>query len=47
MIHTEGKKYGLPADNLLFTSDIGYPLGFPREGVMELFQLSNLFICPS
>lgn len=47
MIRTEGKKYGLPADNLLFTSDIGYPLGFPREGVMELFQLSNLFICPS
>lgn len=47
MIRTEGKKYGLSADNLLFTSDIGYPLGFPREGVMELFQLSNLFICPS
>ena len=47
MIRTEGKKYGLSADNLLFTSDIVYPLGFPREGVMELFQLSNLFICPS
>ena len=42
-----GEKYGLSAGNLLFTSDIGYPLGFPRESVLELFQLSNLFICPS
>ena len=47
MIRTEGKKYGLRDEDLLFTSDIGFPDGFPRQGVFELFQLSNLFICPS
>ena len=47
MIRTEGKKYGLKNHDLLFTSEIGYPDGFPRQGVFELFQLSNLFICPS
>lgn len=47
MIRTEGKKYGLGDGDLLFTSDIGFPDGFPRQGVFELFQLSNLFICPS
>lgn len=47
MIRTEGKKYGLGEEDLLFTSDIGYEDGFPRQGVFELFQLSNLFVCPS
>lgn len=47
MIRTEGKKYGLGDGDLLFTSDIGFPDSFPRQGVFELFQLSNLFICPS
>ena len=47
MIRMEGKKYGLDAEDILFTSDVGYPDGFPRQGVLELFQLSNLFICPS
>ena len=47
MIRTEGKKFGLREEDLLFTSDIGFPDGFPRQGVFELFQLSNLFICPS
>ncbi len=47
MIQMEGKKYGLCADDMLFTSDAGYSDGFPRRGVFELFQLSNLFICPS
>lgn len=32
---------------MLFTSNIGYDTGFPRQGVWELFQLSNRFICPS
>ena len=32
---------------MLFSSDIGYPDGFPRESVFELFTLSNLFVCPS
>ena len=39
--------YGLSKDDVLFTSDLGYPNGFPRSGVLELFALSNLFICPS
>ena len=39
--------YGLSKDDVLFTSDMGYPNGFPRSGVLELFALSNLFICPS
>ena len=47
MIRMEGKKYGLQGDDLLFTSDLGYADGFPRHAVFELFQLSNLFICPS
>lgn len=47
MIRMEGKKYGLDDTDLLFTSDIGYAEGFPRQGVFELFTLSNLFICPS
>lgn len=47
MIRTEGKKYGLSDADMLFTSDIGYADGFPRQGVFELFQLSNLYVCPS
>lgn len=47
IIRTEGKKYGLSDNDMLFTSAIGYPDGFPRESVFELFTLSNLFICPS
>lgn len=47
IIKTEGKKFGLTDDDILFTSDIGYNDGFPRQSVFELFTLSNLFICPS
>lgn len=47
IIRMEGKKHGLDDSDILFTSDIGYPNGFPRHGVLELFTLSNLFICPS
>ncbi len=39
--------FGLDDSDMIFTSDIGYPQGFPRSGVLELFTLSNLFICPS
>lgn len=42
-----GYFHGLVADDIVFTSDIGYPHGFPRSAVLELFTLSNLFICPS
>lgn len=47
IIRSEGKRYGLSDQDLLFTSDAGYIDGFPRESVLELFTLSNLFICPS
>lgn len=47
LIRAEGRKAGLSDDDMLFTTDIGYADGFPREGVFELFTLSNLFICPS
>ncbi|WP_033163921.1 glycosyl transferase [Clostridium sp. KNHs205] len=42
-----GKQCGLSGDNMIFTSDYGYPQGFPRQGVLDLFTLSNLFVCPS
>jgi len=42
-----GDYYGLDEPDIAFTSDLGYPQGFPRSGVFELFTLSNLFICPS
>lgn len=42
-----GEGFGLDVQNIIFTSDYGYEKGFPRQGVMDLFTLSNLFICPS
>jgi hypothetical protein len=46
-IRKVGYFYGLSKEDLVFTSDLGYPHGFPRNAVLELFALSNLFICPS
>lgn len=46
-IRKTGKEFGLSQEDMLFTSDIGYPNGFPRNGVLDLFTLSNLYICPS
>ncbi|MGE5370995.1 MAG: glycosyltransferase [Solirubrobacterales bacterium] len=46
-IREAGYALGLEAPDIAFTSDLGYPNGFPRSGVLELFTLSNLFICPS
>ena len=40
-------RFGLEERDLIFTSDLGYEHGFPRKGVLDLFGLSNLFICPS
>lgn len=39
--------FGLEDSDMVFTSEIGYPQGFPRSAVFELFTISNLFICPS
>lgn len=47
IIRATGQVCGLEDEDMLFTSDLGYPNGFPRSGVLDLFTLSNLFICPS
>lgn len=48
IIKTNGVSFGLDKEDMLFTSDIElYKNGFPRKAVLELFTLSNLFICPS
>lgn len=46
-VRQSGYKYGLKEDDLFFTSDLGYSNGFPHSSVLELFTLSNLFVCPS
>lgn len=46
-IKKTGVMAGLDETDIAFTSDLGYPQGFPRKAVFELFTLSNLFICPS
>lgn len=47
IIRTTGCEFGLDEKDISFTTDLGYPQGFPRQGVMDLFTLSNLFIFPS
>lgn len=42
-----GIESGLDKADMIFTSDFGYFYGVSREVVLELFTLSNLFICPS
>lgn len=39
--------YNLPQKHIIFTTDEGFPHGFPRASVLDLMTLSNLFICPS
>ena len=46
-IQSAGNSFGLNEGDLCFTSDLGYPAGFPHSSVLELFTLSNLFVCPS
>lgn len=46
-VKKHGESFGLDKSDLHFTSDYGYPQGFPRSSVLELFSLSNLFVCPS
>lgn len=42
-----GIAFGLVREDMVFTSDFGYAQGFPREAILELFTLSNLFISAS
>ncbi|PLS01172.1 glycosyltransferase [Neobacillus cucumis] len=47
-IRTQGSSCGLKMEDFFFTSDLKeFKNGFPRKAVLELFSLSNLFICPS
>ncbi len=47
IIISHGIINGLSEEDIVFTSENGFPDGFPRKGVLDLFTLSNLFICPS
>jgi glycosyltransferase involved in cell wall biosynthesis len=46
-VKVQGILAGLSKEDMVFTTDIGYPDGFPRRGVLDFFTLSNLFVCPS
>ncbi|MEF9958933.1 MAG: glycosyltransferase [Niameybacter sp.] len=41
------EQYGLESDEVIFTSEEGYEKGIERKAVLELFKLSNIYICPS
>ncbi len=47
LVQEEGCNYGLDMTDMVFTSDLGFPNGFPRSAILELFTLSNLFISSS
>ncbi len=46
-VKEKGEEFGLEKENVIFTSDFGYKYGMDRKAVLDLFKLSNLFICPS
>ncbi len=46
-IRKAGTDYGLSNEDIVFTSDLGYPMGLSRNVIFDLFTLSNLYICPS
>ncbi len=46
-VNMMGKRFGLDDEDMAFTTDLGFPNGFPRKGVLDLFTLSNLYISPS
>lgn len=46
-ILAKGIASGLDEEDIVFTTDNGFQMGFPHQGVLDLFLLSNLFICPS
>lgn len=47
IIRKKGMNSGLELEDMVFISDLGYKSGLKREHVLELFTLSNLFVCPS
>ncbi|MDI4650013.1 glycosyltransferase [Cohnella hashimotonis] len=42
-----GKTTPAAGAEVAFTSDLGWPDGYPHRSVMDLFGLANLFVCPS
>jgi len=46
-IRLEGNRLGLSNEDIVFTSELGHEKGVPREVVLDLFSLSNLYVCPS
>ncbi|MGL4344235.1 MAG: glycosyltransferase [Cellulosilyticaceae bacterium] len=46
-VKVKGLNYGLDFEDMVFTSEIGWACGFPHQGVIELFSLSNVYVCPS
>ncbi len=42
-----GLDNGLIDGDIVFTTDLGFENGLRRESVLDLFTLSNLYICPS
>lgn len=46
-VRKTGRRFGLADEDMAFTSELGWPEGFPRAAVLELFTLSNLFVMPS
>lgn len=46
-IITTGMNYGLDKSDIVFTSSLGYENGLSHRSVLDLFELSNLYICPS
>lgn len=46
-VRKTGRRFGLADGEMVFTSELGWPEGFPRDGVLGLFALSNLFVMPS
>lgn len=47
LIREKGIAAGLREEDIIFTSDYEYPNGLPRHAVLDLFTLSNLYLCPS
>lgn len=46
-IKSLGVNYSLSPNDIVFTSEYGFSKGLSNQSVVELFSLSNLYICPS
>ena len=46
-IRADGQSFGMLPEHIYFISDYSFPKGLSRQAVLDLFSLSNLFICPS